>query len=272
MCASRSIGGRAHNVILLIGDGMGDSEITIARNYAEGAAGRFAGIDALPLTGQYTTYSLDKTDGQAGLRPRLGGDRHGVGDRHQDLRRRDLGRHRRAPRSGRCWSWPRPTGLRTGNVTTAEIQDATPAVQDRTCRARSCYGPDRHAEDLPEARAGERRARARSPSSSSTPAPTSPWAAGPRRSTRSPRAGRVPGQDAAGAGEGARLPGRHRQGGPRRREARQPERAVARPVRPRQHARPLDRPGSDRDGGTKAAGGLHRQTRPDSAPSRRSPR
>ena len=46
------IGGKARNVILLIGDGMGDSEITIARNYAKGAAGRFRGIDALPLTGQ----------------------------------------------------------------------------------------------------------------------------------------------------------------------------------------------------------------------------
>lgn len=31
-------GGKARNVILLIGDGMGDSEITIARNYAKGAA------------------------------------------------------------------------------------------------------------------------------------------------------------------------------------------------------------------------------------------
>ena len=31
------IGGKARNVILLIGDGMGDSEITIARNYAKGA-------------------------------------------------------------------------------------------------------------------------------------------------------------------------------------------------------------------------------------------
>ncbi|MGP2706114.1 alkaline phosphatase, partial [Serratia marcescens] len=48
------------NVILLIGDGMGDSEITAARNYAEGAGGYFKGIDALPLTGQYTHYSLDK--------------------------------------------------------------------------------------------------------------------------------------------------------------------------------------------------------------------
>lgn len=50
----------AKNVILLIGDGMGDSEITGARNYAEGAGGYFKGIDALPLTGQYTHYSLDK--------------------------------------------------------------------------------------------------------------------------------------------------------------------------------------------------------------------
>jgi len=57
-------GGPAKNVILLIGDGMGDSEITVARNYALGAAGKFAGIDALPLTGQYTTYALDKTDGK----------------------------------------------------------------------------------------------------------------------------------------------------------------------------------------------------------------
>lgn len=50
----------AKNVILLIGDGMGDSEITLARNYAEGAGGSFAGIDALPVTGQYTHYALDK--------------------------------------------------------------------------------------------------------------------------------------------------------------------------------------------------------------------
>ena len=45
----------AKNVILLIGDGMGDSEITAARNYAKGAHGRFDGLDELPLTGQYTT-------------------------------------------------------------------------------------------------------------------------------------------------------------------------------------------------------------------------
>jgi alkaline phosphatase len=39
--------GRARNVLLFIGDGMGDSEITIARNYAVGADGRLT-MDRLP--------------------------------------------------------------------------------------------------------------------------------------------------------------------------------------------------------------------------------
>ena len=53
-------GSGARNIILLIGDGMGDSEITLARNYEKGAGGFFDGIDALPLTGSYTTYALTK--------------------------------------------------------------------------------------------------------------------------------------------------------------------------------------------------------------------
>src|SRR5215467_6755185 len=51
--------GRAKNVILFLGDGMGDSEITIARNYHVGAAGRLV-MDSLPLTGEYTTYAVQK--------------------------------------------------------------------------------------------------------------------------------------------------------------------------------------------------------------------
>src|SRR3954447_15655114 len=54
-------GGKARNVILLIGDGMGDSEITIARNYQVGANGRLA-MDTLPMTGAYTTYAVQKDD------------------------------------------------------------------------------------------------------------------------------------------------------------------------------------------------------------------
>src|SRR6185436_10639572 len=52
-------GGRAKNVIMFLGDGMGDSEITIGRNYQVGAAGRLS-MDSLPLTGEYTTYAVQK--------------------------------------------------------------------------------------------------------------------------------------------------------------------------------------------------------------------
>jgi len=48
-------------VLLFIVDGMGDSAITIARNYAVGAAGRLT-MDRLPLTGAYTTYALQEDD------------------------------------------------------------------------------------------------------------------------------------------------------------------------------------------------------------------
>src|SRR5262245_56232771 len=54
-------GGRAKNIIFFLGDGMGDSEITAARNYYAGAAGRLA-MDTLPFTGEVTTYALQEND------------------------------------------------------------------------------------------------------------------------------------------------------------------------------------------------------------------
>src|SRR5262245_7201179 len=53
--------GRAKNVILFLGDGMGDSEITSARNYQVGANGRLT-MDSLPFTGEYTTYALQESN------------------------------------------------------------------------------------------------------------------------------------------------------------------------------------------------------------------
>ena len=60
--------GNAKNVILFIGDGMGDSEITVARDYLKGANGHFEGLDAVGQpaelgdtnagTGQYTTPAV----------------------------------------------------------------------------------------------------------------------------------------------------------------------------------------------------------------------
>ena len=93
-------GGTAKNVIFLLGDGMGDSEITSARYYAYGAGGSLPGIDALPLTGEATTWSLvekpgDPLHGKPELRARFGGDRDGLGHRPQDLERAHLHDDRR---------------------------------------------------------------------------------------------------------------------------------------------------------------------------------
>jgi alkaline phosphatase len=145
-----AVGGKARNVILLIGDGMGDSEITSARNYAKGAAGRFAGIDALPLTGQYTTYSLDRTTGLPDYVPDSAatGSAWSTGTKTYDNAVSvDLaGKPQRT-----LLELAKANGLKTGDVTTSELQDATPAVQVSHISARSCYGPVKTTATCPEA-------------------------------------------------------------------------------------------------------------------------
>jgi alkaline phosphatase len=142
-------GGRADNVILLIGDGMGDSEITSARNYAQGASGRFPGIDALPLTGQYTTYSLTK-DGKADYVPDSAatGSAWATGTKTYD---NAVSVDIRGKAQSTLLELAKKRGLKTGNVSTAEIQDATPAVQVAHISARSCYGPVKTTATCPEA-------------------------------------------------------------------------------------------------------------------------
>lgn len=130
----------AKNVILLIGDGMGDSEITAARNYAEGAGGFFKGIDALPLTGQYTHYALDKkthkpdyvTDSAASATAWSTGVKSYNGAIGVDVNGKD---------HPTIMEIAKAAGKATGNVSTAELQDATPAAQMAHVTTRKCYGP-----------------------------------------------------------------------------------------------------------------------------------
>lgn len=129
------------NVILLIGDGMGDSEITAARNYANGAGGFFAGIDALPLTGQYTHYALDKktgkpdyvTDSAASATAWSSGVKTYNGALGVDIHEQ--------PHTT-LMQLAKAAGKGTGNVSTAELQDATPAAMMAHVTARKCYGPE----------------------------------------------------------------------------------------------------------------------------------
>lgn len=141
--------GEVRNVILLIGDGMGDSEITIARNYAEGAGGYFKGIDALPFTGQYTHYSLDRetgkpdyvTDSAASATAWASGVKTYNGAIGVDLEGKP---HKTLLERAKA------AGLATGNVSTAEIQDATPAAQIAHVVQRKCYGPTATSRSCPQ--------------------------------------------------------------------------------------------------------------------------
>ena len=132
---------KARNVILFIGDGMGDSEITSARNYAEGAAGRFKGLDAFPFTGQYTTFSLDRsthrpdyvTDSAASATGWTTGTKSYNKAIGVDVNGRPM---------PTLLELAKASGKATGNVTTAEVQDATPAALMAHVALRSCKGPD----------------------------------------------------------------------------------------------------------------------------------
>jgi alkaline phosphatase len=141
--------GEVRNVILLIGDGMGDSEITVARNYAEGAGGYFKGIDALPFTGQYTHYSLDRetgkpnyvTDSAASATAWASGVKSYNGAIGVDIEGKP---HRTLLERAKA------AGLATGDVSTSEIQDATPAAQIAHVVHRKCYAPTATSKSCPQ--------------------------------------------------------------------------------------------------------------------------
>ncbi|MBB3695663.1 alkaline phosphatase [Sphingomonas sp. BK580] len=141
--------GEVRNVILLIGDGMGDSEITLARDYAEGAGGYFKGIDALPFTGQYTHYSLDRatgkpnyvTDSAASATAWASGVKSYNGAIGVDIR--GLPHATLLERA-------KAAGIATGDVSTAAIQDATPGAQLAHVVQRSCFAPEETSRTCPQ--------------------------------------------------------------------------------------------------------------------------
>jgi alkaline phosphatase/streptomycin-6-phosphatase len=133
--------GGARNVLLFIGDGMGDSEITLARNYAAGAAGRLA-MDGLLFTGEYTTYAV--TESAPNL-PDYVTDSAASGTGWATGIKTSNGRISTSAQSDRdlktILEIAQERGYRTGDVTTAELTDATPAVLAAHVASRSCQGP-----------------------------------------------------------------------------------------------------------------------------------
>lgn len=99
----------------------------------------FKGIDALPLTGQYTHYALNKktgkpdyvTDSAASATAWSTGVKTYNGALGVDIHEKD---------HPTILEMAKAAGLATGNVSTAELQDATPAALVAHVTSRKCYG------------------------------------------------------------------------------------------------------------------------------------
>lgn len=142
--------GRPKNVIMLLGDGMGDSEITAARYYSAGAGGHLR-MDELPFTGEQTTWSLKPGAGPSFL-PDYVPDSAATGTAWSTGHKTIDERISQGPSTAVGVPGPnegfttalelaQKAGITTGDVSTAEITDATPAVMASHISNRACQGP-----------------------------------------------------------------------------------------------------------------------------------
>lgn len=139
---------KPRNVILLIGDGTDESIITAARNYEKGANGRFA-LDDLPFVGDVTVHGLKTGPGPdyvinyvSDSAPTASA--WSTGHKTVDSRV-SQGPSIDDTTPGTDYETVLETyaaqGKRTGNVSTAEITDATPAAAAAHINLRACQGP-----------------------------------------------------------------------------------------------------------------------------------
>ena len=137
---------RIKNVIYLLGDGMGRTHVTAARERYYGAAGNLV-METLPAVGQISTYAVQQGSGQpgeAGPVPNLVTDSASAATAWSSgvkTYNAALGVDAKGTVVPTLMELAHQSGLRTGNVSTAEITDATPAGQMSHVLLRGCQGP-----------------------------------------------------------------------------------------------------------------------------------
>ena len=138
--------GDIKNVIYLLGDGMGRTHVTAARQRYYGASGRLV-METLPALGQVSTYSVERRSGQPGASdfvPNLVTDSASAATAWASgvkTYNAALGVDAKGNVKPTLMELAKQKGYRTGNVSTAEITDATPAGQMSHVLARGCQGP-----------------------------------------------------------------------------------------------------------------------------------
>ncbi|WP_040808380.1 alkaline phosphatase [Nocardia concava] len=127
------------NIIYLLGDGMGRTHVTAARQRFVGANGRL-NMEQLPYVGAVATYAVEPNSAQPSL----------VTDSASSATAWSSGvKTYNAAIGVDAYGKPVPTlmeqakqaGFATGNVSTAEITDATPAAMFSHSLLRGCQGP-----------------------------------------------------------------------------------------------------------------------------------
>lgn len=138
--------GRTKNVIYLLGDGMGRTHVTAGRERFYGSAGKLA-METLPAQGYVSTYAVEKNSGQPGqtdFRPNPVTDSASAATAWASgvkTYNAALGVDAKGTVVPTMMELAKQAGYRTGNVSTAEITDATPAGQMSHVLARGCQGP-----------------------------------------------------------------------------------------------------------------------------------
>lgn len=134
------------NVIYLLGDGMGRTQVTAARNRYYGAHGKL-NMEQLPVVGQVATYAVNKRSGQPGdadFSPNYVTDSASSATAWSSgvkTYNAALGVDAKGVAVETLMEKAHAKGMATGNVSTAEITDATPAGQMSHALARGCQGP-----------------------------------------------------------------------------------------------------------------------------------
>ncbi|MEY2849461.1 MAG: hypothetical protein RI885_2128 [Actinomycetota bacterium] len=138
--------GSVKNVIYLLGDGMGVTHVAAGRERFYGAAGSLA-MEQLPAHGLVSTYAVQKNSGQPGAAdfvPNLVTDSASAATAWASgvkTYNAALGVDAKGAITPTVMELAHKAGYRTGNVSTAEITDATPAGQMSHALARGCQGP-----------------------------------------------------------------------------------------------------------------------------------
>ena len=150
------------NVIFFLGDGMGTQEITAARYYQ--GVNNDLNVDRMPFTGFDTTWSVKPAASPPYL-PDYDPDSASTGTAWATGRKTIDERISQGPSSAEnvpganlktVLEIAQKKGMRVGDVSTAEITDATPAVLASHISLRGCQGPANMA-PLPDRDEGRRR-------------------------------------------------------------------------------------------------------------------